>query len=69
MRRLGIGLLCAAGGYLAGAIATYLAIQTFSGNVHDRDVEAAMTAAFFGGPSIAVIAGVVGAIRARSRPA
>jgi hypothetical protein len=34
------------------------------GNSHDRDPEAVMTAAFVVGPLLAVVAGIVGAIRA-----
>jgi len=68
MRRLAIGLLYAVAGYVAGAVATYFAIQAFSGNTHDRELEAAMTGAFAGGPLVAVVAGVVGAIRAKPRP-
>ena len=60
MRRFGIGLLCALGGYGVGAIVGYFLVATFSGNTHDRSVEAAMTAAFVVGPCSAVIAFVLG---------
>ncbi|HKD17681.1 MAG TPA: hypothetical protein VKG23_07405 [Thermoanaerobaculia bacterium] len=62
MRRFGVGLACAAGGYLLGAIVGYFLIATLSNNVHDRSVEAAMTAAFVVGPFGAVIAFVVGVV-------
>lgn len=60
MRRFGIGLLCALGGYLLGALVGYFLIATFSANTHDRSVEAATTAAFAVGPFAAVIAFVLG---------
>jgi hypothetical protein len=63
LRRFGRGLLWGTAGYIVGAIATYGLIMLFSSNVHDRDVEAPMTAAFFGGPLIALIAFVAGALR------
>ena len=62
MRRLGIGLACAAGGYLLGALVGYFLIATFSSNSHDRSVEAAMTAAFVVGPFGGVIAFVIGVV-------
>lgn len=67
MRRIGIGLLSGAGGYLSGAIAGYLLVWTFSGNVHDRDVEAAMTGAFIIGPAAAVVALALGFVRGGRR--
>jgi hypothetical protein len=45
--RVGIGLLA---GFAFGALAGYAGVQVFSGNMHDRDLEAAMTAAFATGP-------------------
>ena len=60
MRRFVIGLVCAAGGYALGASAGYVLIQWFSSNMHDRSVEAVMTAAFVFGPLGAVIGFVVG---------
>ena len=68
MRRFGIGLLCAIAGYLIAAIVGYFMITQFSSNMHDRSVEAAMTSIFFFGPAGAVIAFIVGFVRAR-RPA
>jgi len=62
MRRFGIGLACAVGGYLLGALVGYGWIAGFSGNTHDRSVEAAMTAAFVVGPFAAVVAFVLGIV-------
>jgi hypothetical protein len=56
MKRLGIGLLCAIGGYFVGACAGYFLIEWFSSNVHDRFLEAAMSSIFVWGPFGAVVA-------------
>jgi hypothetical protein len=63
MRRIGTGLLYAIGGYVVAGVAAYFLVLRFSGNVHDRDLEAAMTSAFFVAPVAAVVAFVVGAMR------
>jgi hypothetical protein len=63
LRSIGIGIIWAIGGYLIGAVLTYFLILSFSSNQHDRSVEAAMTAAFAGGPCLAVIAFIVGLVR------
>lgn len=62
MRRFRVGLASAAGGYLLGALVGYFLIATFSGNTHDRSVEAATTAAFVVGPFGGVVAFVVGVV-------
>ena len=62
MKRFGIGLLCAIGGYLVGAFAGYWLIEWFSSNVHDRSLEAAMSSIFVWGPLGAVVAFAVGFI-------
>jgi len=62
MKRLGIGVLCAVGGYIAGALAGYFMIAWFSSNMHDRSVEAAMSSIFVWGPVGAVLAGFIGFI-------
>ena len=62
MRRLGIGVLGAVGGYVVGALVGYVLVHAFSGNTHDRSVEAAMTGAFVVGPISAVIAFVLGVV-------
>ncbi len=51
-------------GYIAGAVAGYFLIMTFSSNTHDRGVEAAMTAAFAFGPLGALAGFVIGWVRA-----
>lgn len=68
MRRVATGLLCAVGGYLLGGLAGYLLIAGFSGNAHDRPVEAAMTGAFVVGPFAAVVAFVIGVVFGGKRP-
>jgi uncharacterized membrane protein YeaQ/YmgE (transglycosylase-associated protein family) len=62
MKRFGIGLLCAVGGYLVGAFAGYWLTEWFSSNAHDRSVEAAMTSIFVWGPLGAVLAFAIGFI-------
>jgi hypothetical protein len=49
------------------AFAGYFLISWFSSNTHDRSVEAAMTAAFVFGPFAALIAFIVGVVRAGRR--
>jgi len=63
MRRFGISLLCAVGGYLIAAFAGYWLIEWFSSNTHDRSLEAAMTSVFVCGPLGAVIGFIVGFAR------
>lgn len=45
MQRFGLALVYAVGGYIVAAGIGYFLIQQFSANVHDRDLEAAMTSA------------------------
>jgi uncharacterized membrane protein YdcZ (DUF606 family) len=59
IRSIGVGFLWSIGGYLTGALITYLLVITLSQNQHDRSVEAAMTAAFAGGPFAAIITFVI----------
>ena len=68
MKRLGIAVVFAIGGYLVAAVAGYILIGLQSSNVHDRAVEAAMTSAFVLGPLGAVVAFVVGFIRSGRNP-
>jgi hypothetical protein len=63
MKRIGVGILCAIGGYLIAAAGGYFLIDQFSSNVHDRSVEAAMTAAFVLGPLGALVSFIAGFIR------
>lgn len=60
--RVALGL---AAGYALGAAAGYAGVQVFSGNVHDRDLEAAMTAAFATGPLGAALGVAVALVMGR----
>ena len=68
MKRLAIGVLCAVVGYLLAAAVSYFLVLQFSSNMHDRDVEAAMTSAFFFGPIGALVAFVFGIVLSGRRP-
>jgi len=59
MRRFGIGVLGAVGGYLMVAFVGYFMIDWISSNTHDRSVEAAMTSALILGPLGALVGLVV----------
>lgn len=63
MKRFGIGLGYSLLGYVGMALLGYVAVGQFSTNVHDRQLEAAMTAAFVTGPLGAVIGFIVGFMR------
>lgn len=63
MKRFGIALAYSLLGYVAMALLGYVAIGQFSTNVHDRQLEATMTAAFVTGPLGAVIGFIVGFMR------
>jgi divalent metal cation (Fe/Co/Zn/Cd) transporter len=54
-------------GYVVAAFAGGWAIDAFSSNMHDRSVEAAMTAAFVIGPAGAVVGAVAGFVLSRAR--
>lgn len=70
MKRAAISLLGAIAGFAVLAVCGYFATQLLSSNMHDRDVEAAMTAVFVAGPIGAVIGAIVGARVSRPpRPA
>jgi len=62
--RVALGL---AAGYALGALSGYAGVQAFSGNVHDKGLEAAMTAAFATGPLGAALGVVVALWMARRR--
>ena len=68
MRRVGIGLLCAIGGFILGALVIGLLVAQTSSNAHDLSVEAAMTAIFVGGPLGAIIGCLIGFLSARAKP-
>jgi hypothetical protein len=67
MKRLGLSLIYAIGGYLIAALVGYFLIGQFSSNTHDRAVEAAMTSAFVLGPLGGVAGFIVGFIRSGRR--
>jgi hypothetical protein len=67
MRRLLIGLLWAVPAYVIGALGGGYLVSMLSSNTHDRSIEAAMTGTFVFGPLVAVVAFLVGAVRAKSR--
>ncbi len=67
MRRFLGGLLGLVLGYPVFAVVGYFAIGVLSDNHFDRDVEAAMTAAFAIGPLGAVIGLIAGVIIAKPR--
>jgi hypothetical protein len=60
LRKIGIGLACAVGAYVFGALGGALLVSTLSSNVHDRSLEAVMTGAFVTGPLAAAIGLVAG---------
>jgi hypothetical protein len=68
MKRFGIALLYAVGGYIVAAAASYFLVGQLSSNTHDRSVEAAMTSALIWGPLGAVVAFVAGFVRHGSAP-
>ena len=61
LRRIGIGLLWALGGYFVGAVVGGLLVNALSRNRFDREMETVMTGAFVTGPVAAVVVFVVGA--------
>lgn len=66
MKSLKVIALVVAGYVLGGALG-YMAVQAFSSNRHDRDLEAAMTGAFVAGPAGAIVGLVIGLIVFRRR--
>ncbi len=59
MKTLGLAVLAAIGGYIIGLFGGMILIETFSSNVHDKSIEAAMTGAFVIGPLMSVAAVIV----------
>ncbi|MFN0120081.1 MAG: hypothetical protein ACKV2V_06235 [Blastocatellia bacterium] len=53
---IGLSIVAAIGGYVAGFIVGMILINRFSSNTHDRSMEAAMTSAFVIGPLGAILA-------------
>ena len=56
-------------GYLVAAFAGDWAIETFSGNMHDRSLEAITTAIFAIGPVGAIVGAVAGFALSRAKKA
>ena len=56
MKTIGLAVLAAIGGYIIGLFGGMILIETFSSNVHDKSIEAAMTGAFVIGPLMSVVA-------------
>lgn len=67
LKRLGIALLAAAFAYAAAFVAGYFIVMQLSTNSHDRELEAAMTAAFAIAPAAALVAFAAVAARRRRR--
>jgi hypothetical protein len=59
MKTFGLSLLAGVIGYVVGLFGGMGLVNLLSSNTHDRSVEAAMTAAFFIGPLVAVLAFVI----------
>ncbi len=53
-------MLWGAGGYAAGVMTGILLVTFFSGNTHDREPEAVMTAFFVAGPIVGGLSAVAG---------
>ena len=53
-------LFCIFMGYYLGALVSGVLVNLFSGNVHDKSLEAAMTAGLIGGPVGALLGLVAG---------
>jgi ABC-type spermidine/putrescine transport system permease subunit II len=60
LKTIGIALMSAFGGYVAGVPLGMFLVEHLSANRHDRSTEAAMTAAFVIGPVVALVAAVGG---------
>jgi Na+/proline symporter len=59
MKTFGLVVLAAIGGYIIGLFGGMILIETFSSNVHDKSIEAAMIGAFVIGPFVSVVAVIV----------
>jgi len=55
----GLAVLAGIGGYLIGLFGGMFVVDTFSSNVHDKSMEAAMMGAFVFGPLMALVAAIV----------
>lgn len=63
MRRVVRALAFAIVGYVLGVVVGYVLVLAFSGNVRDRELEAAMTGAFIVGAALALVGAVFGLVR------
>ena len=63
LRRVLFAFLGATAAYVAAAVAAYFLLGMLSSNVHDRALEAAMSAAFLYGPAAAVVGFGLGWVR------
>jgi divalent metal cation (Fe/Co/Zn/Cd) transporter len=59
MKTFGLVVLAGIGGYIIGLFGGMILIETFSSNVHDKSIEAAMTGAFVICPLMSVAAVIV----------
>jgi hypothetical protein len=64
VKRLALGLLFGAAGYILAAVASFFLLFQLSSD--DRDIEAKMASAFIFGPIAGIIAFVVGVVRGGS---
>lgn len=55
LKSLGGAVLCGVAGYFVGMSSGMALVYALSPNPHDKDLEAAMTGAFFVGPLVAVL--------------
>jgi hypothetical protein len=62
MRRFGIGLLCAIGGYFVFLFAGYWCIELFTPPHHERSMDALFSSVFLFGPIGAVLGFIAGCI-------
>jgi hypothetical protein len=68
LRRIGIGLSMALVAYVVGAFGGGYLVSVFSSNQHDREMEAAMTGAFFFDPLTAMVGFVIAVWRSKPKP-
>lgn len=61
MKVFGLAVLGAVVGYCVGLFGGMFVVETFSSNVHDKSMEAAMTGAFVFGPLTALLT-VIGTV-------
>lgn len=67
LKTIGVALLSGLGGYIGGVPLGWFMVEHLSDNRHDKQLEAAMTSAFFIAPIVALLAAILGAILYGSR--